>query len=274
MNVMVVGNSLFAEQVVDAGVELRRWDYLHVTALDREYLSAIENSEGVNTIVYVPESIDLQPAEGQGALDKAVREGKTAAQLAIVARTIGATLIVVSSHWVFSGHKPYTTLDHPNPAQTMGMGFVWCERMARNIHDNVLVVRVGHLFGVERPYSWPHKVLQAVRLHKMTKNINPIVHVTNRASVTPTYDRLAALMLAAHINVGAFNPGVVHMGPDNPTTWFGFCGLVGSPAKASTDGPGEAWTPQQQALVPSPGWSLGSHYKSAAKFLAEWESSG
>ncbi len=69
--------------------------------------------------------------------------------LAIACRKIGATLITISTDYVFDGEKDgfYTQRDQPNPQSVYGVSKLKGEQRAQLAWANTIVVRGGYIFG-------------------------------------------------------------------------------------------------------------------------------
>lgn len=69
--------------------------------------------------------------------------------LALASRHVGATLVAISTDYVFDGTKgePYLEFDEPNPISVYGRSKLAGERYAQTLHDRVYVVRTSWVFS-------------------------------------------------------------------------------------------------------------------------------
>lgn len=106
---------------------------------------------------------------------------KATQHLARCCHEIGASLIAVSTDYVFDGGsaRPYRETDPPHPINQYGQTKLAGERAVLSWASNVLVIRVSGLFGSSRP----NFVLGVARSLRSGK---PVQVVTNQAH-SPTY---------------------------------------------------------------------------------------
>jgi dTDP-4-dehydrorhamnose reductase len=69
--------------------------------------------------------------------------------LAIASREVGATLVTISTDYVFDGKKNgfYTQLDKPAPESVYGLSKLEGETLSQAAHARTIVVRTGFIFG-------------------------------------------------------------------------------------------------------------------------------
>jgi dTDP-4-dehydrorhamnose reductase len=124
-------------------------------------------------------------------------------RLALNARRIGASLITISTDYVFDGTKEgfYTQRDDPNPASVYGASKLEGERRAVATSARVMVVRTGWVFG-EGGRNFLSTVIERARRGDHLSAISD-------AYGTPTYakDLAARLYELARLDL----PGLYHV---------------------------------------------------------------
>lgn len=123
--------------------------------------------------------------------------------LAAHSREIGASLITVSTDYVFDGAKKgfYTQRDDPNPKSVYGAAKLAGERLAQAASARTVVVRTGWIFGA----GGQNFLSRVVELYKGGARLKAI----SDAYGTPTYsvDLAARLRELAELDL----PGVYHV---------------------------------------------------------------
>jgi dTDP-4-dehydrorhamnose reductase len=122
--------------------------------------------------------------------------------LATASKEIGATLITISTDYVFDGHKEgfYTQRDEPNPESVYGLAKLEGERRAQAVGANTIIVRSGFIFDVGGT-NFLSTIIQRTRRGEPLKAIGD-------AWGTPTYapDLAKRIRELAVLNV----PGIFH----------------------------------------------------------------
>lgn len=123
--------------------------------------------------------------------------------LAAVSRRKGATLVTISTDYVFDGAKAgfYTQRDDPHPISVYGAAKLEGERLARDANARTIVIRTGWIFGT----GGPNFLSQVVELAQSGARLRAI----HDAYGTPTYakDLAKRLRLLAELDL----PGVYHV---------------------------------------------------------------
>jgi dTDP-4-dehydrorhamnose reductase len=171
------------------------------------------------------------------------------ANVARATKRSGATLVLLSTDYVFDGEKdePYDERDEPNPLSVYGTSKLRAEEAARDVlpEEQLVVIRTSWVFGAEGEF-----VRRSVARLADGEEIGGIVDQIG----TPTYVRHLAERLLPVVDSGG--RGVVHLAGPEPTSWFDVLsrardlgGLPGSVAEQKADELGRpAPRPRNSAL--------------------------
>lgn len=158
------------------------------------------------------------------AVDTAEDEGKTANQLvnvegtkniAIAAETVGATLVYVSTDYVFDGTSAdeYKETDEPNPKNEYGRAKLAGEEMVHTYSSNSYIIRTSWVFG-EFGKNFVFTMQRLAKTH-------PKLTVVEDQIGRPTWTRtLAEFMVYLTEKKSAY--GIYHLSNDNSCSWYEF----------------------------------------------------
>jgi dTDP-4-dehydrorhamnose reductase len=165
------------------------------------------------TIVNCAAFTKVDDCEVEVALARRVN-GEAVATLARGANRVGATLVQISSDYVFDGRsgRPYLEDDPPSPLSEYGRSKLLGEESARRA-DEHLVVRTSWLYGAS---GW--NFIEALR--KQVDGGKGELSVVDDQVGSPTATTDLAEAIADLVGAGA--RGTVHFTNSGSVSWFGF----------------------------------------------------
>ena len=131
--------------------------------------------------------------------------------VAETARRAGATLLAVSTDYVFDGEKekPYDENDIPNPISVYGKTKLEGERAAQEVGGDILIVRTAWVYGAGTDFvsKAARRLADGEKVGAIADQVGSPTHVAHLA------ERLVPL-LASGLR------GLVHLGGPEAVTWF------------------------------------------------------
>ena len=201
-------------------VPLRETVYLDITNLDA--IRIVCRSESVDVIINCAAYTDVARAEDD--IDFAALLNHTApANLATVARETGATLIHISTDYVFHGDAsvPYREDDTPHPLGVYGVTKLQGEDAIRQSGCKYLIFRTAWLYS---PYG--RNFVKTVR--KLTSEQPRMKCVFDQVG-SPTYAAdLAALILQVIADGKLDCTGTYHYTNEGVISWYDFAQAIAS----------------------------------------------
>lgn len=209
------------------GTELRH-------LLDEQGLEYISTDAGEMDITNASETLafikELAPTiiyhcAAYTAVDKAEDEGKELDEkinvegtrnVAEAAKAVGATLIYISTDYVFDGTKKnglYKTDDQTNPLNEYGRTKLLGEQIVQEIMENYYIIRTSWVFG-----QYGHNFV--FTMQKLAENRNELT-VVNDQFGRPTWTRTLAEFMTFVIKENA-DYGVYHLSNENSCSWYEF----------------------------------------------------
>jgi len=138
--------------------------------------------------------------------------------LALACAEIGASLVQISSDYVFDGrlNRPWGVYDYPRPQNVYGASKLWGERAVLDLLKSSYLIRTSWLFGL----GGENFVFKMLALGRSGKPIK----VVNDQFGRPTYTEDLARAVADLVQTRCY--GVYHVTNQNLTTWFKFAELI------------------------------------------------
>ncbi len=237
----------------EAGYAIAPFTHADLEITERAAVSAAFAQTRPAVIVNTAAMHNVEQCEADPARAFAVN-GIGARNVALAATDIDATVLHVSTDYVFDGTKgsPYTERDCPRPLSVYGNTKLGGEYAVLAIGPRHAVVRSSGLYG-----SQPCRAkggLNFVRLMLKLARERGEVRVVTDEIVTPTYTRDLAVQLVAIADAGV--TGVVHATCQGSCSWHDFAAavfeLAGQPirllAARSADFPAKVARPAYSVL--------------------------
>ena len=145
-----LGSDIFAANARNGGgidIEGVGRDALDVTDLDR--IEGVLGPMSFDALVNCTSYHKTDEVEKNASLAFTIN-AHAVQRMATVCAGKGARFVHISTDYVFSGDatEPYVEEDRPGPLNVYGASKLMGEELARNAHDDTLVLRVASLFGV------------------------------------------------------------------------------------------------------------------------------
>jgi dTDP-4-dehydrorhamnose reductase len=142
-----------------------------------------------------------------------------ARNVALAAKEVDASLVHLSTDYVFSGksRRPYVENDAPEPANVYGVSKLAGELLIRYAWPKHFVVRTSGLYGIAGASGKGGNFVETMlRLAREGRD----VRVVNDQTVSPTYTVHLARQIAAL--VGTTSYGLYHATAQDECTWLAF----------------------------------------------------
>lgn len=226
------------------------------TATDSKELD-ITNAEGVNTYFqeHKPElvfhcaaytAVDAAEEEPGKSIDELVNATGTQ-NIATAAESVGATLVYISTDYVFDGQNDgmYDEMDNPNPQNEYGRTKSLGEKAVRDTMSKYYIIRTSWVFG-KYGKNFVYTMLNLSKTHDVLTVVDDQV-----GRPTWTYT-LAQFMLFAVENKIAY--GTYNLSNDNQANWFEFATEILKDTKtevkpvSSAEYPQKAHRPEHSVL--------------------------
>ncbi len=246
------------------GEELQRTlvPFGEIIGVDRQSLDLSQTEQIRGVIAQIQPDLIINAA-AYTAVDKAETETEAAMAINATAPTImaqeaeriGATLIHVSTDYVFDGSKniPYTESDHPNPINAYGKSKLLGEQGVQQNCDRHIILRTAWVYGV---YGKGNFVKTMLRLGTQRQEVRVVVDQVG----TPTWtgDLAGAI---AKITQHNFPYGVYNCTNSGAISWYDFAVAIfeeaeklGFPVQVQQVVP--ITTPEYPTPAPRPAYSV------------------
>ena len=215
------------------------------------------------------------------AVDKAEDEGKEMDErinvsgtknIAEAAESIGATLVHISTDYVFDGTNEgeYTVDAETNPKNEYGRTKLEAEKLVQSILTNYYIIRTSWVFG-----EYGHNFVYTMRRLAETHSTLTVV---NDQFGRPTWTRtLAEFML--HVMETKPETGIYHLSNDNSCSWYEFAAEilkdfdVEVKPVTSEEYPQKAYRPKHSVMdlskVKSIGFNIPTWQEALSSFLSD-----
>ena len=196
-----------------SGNTLYLWGRDEVDVRDRERVFASAKGIEFDSVIHAAAMTAVDRCETELELAMVTNRDGTR-HVAALAQERGATLVYVSTDYIFDGTKegPYVEDDPPKPINAYGRSKLAGEEAARETSEKTLVVRTSWVFG-EGGKNFVDAIAE-----KLQRGEAPQVVTDQRGS--PTYARDLARGIEKLLRLGA--TGTVHVTNSGSTTWHGF----------------------------------------------------
>ncbi len=186
-----------------------------VSILDPAALEAFAAGKGISGIVNCAAYTAVDKAEDEPELCRALNVDGPA-NLARLAKNVGAWILHISTDYVFdgTGDRPYLESDPVAPTGVYGMTKADGERQVLENCAKSAVLRTAWLYGAHGP----NFVATMLRLMKE----RPSIGVVADQKGTPTWAADLARAILAIARSGRKRYGVYHFTNSGETTWHGF----------------------------------------------------
>ncbi len=143
--------------------------------------------------------------------------------LAAVCADIDATLVHISTDYVFSGtqSKPYSELDLPDPLSVYGASKVAGEFFIKTYCPKHIIVRSSGLYGLAGASGKGGNFVET--MIRLAKSGNPL-HVVDDQIMAPTNTNDLALKIAEVIAAGG--RGIFHITNQGICSWYEYAGQI------------------------------------------------
>lgn len=151
--------------------------------------------------------------------------------IAIAAKKNGATLIHISTDYVFNGSKttPYTEDDKPDPLTVYGKSKLEGEQLVAAHCEKHMIFRIAWLYGING-----NNFVKTIRNVAKTKaERNERLTVVNDQFGTPTYTREVCRQIFKLIEQPHY--GIFHCTNEGQCSWFDFAGHIINTAGIKVD---------------------------------------
>lgn len=205
------------DELADRGEPIIALSRSDLDVLDARLVNAAVREHAPDVIVNCAAYTKVDLAESEEAAANAVN-GSAVELLATAANEVGASLVQISTDFVFDGAKrePYEIDDPTQPLSAYGRSKLLGEVAARHAEKH-LIVRTSWLFGVHGP-----NFVEAIR-NQIRKGVDSLRVVDDQRG-RPTYTPHLARAIVRLVTQQA--QGVVHYADADACTWYDFARAI------------------------------------------------
>ncbi|GAF64995.1 putative dTDP-4-dehydrorhamnose reductase [Bacillus sp. TS-2] len=219
MKVMITGSDgqlgrEFMEYLEDRGLDVIGFNRKQLDVTDVSLMQNIITKEKPSFIIHCAAYTKVDLAEDE--IKQAYRINADAVkELAIIAERVNATLIYISTDFVFDGKKktPYHESDRPNPISVYGQSKLVGETYVKEICSKYFIVRTSWLYG---NYG-PNFVRTMLTLSEKQKKLS----VVDDQIGSPTYTKDLVKSIVDEL-FESNQYGIFHLSNDGFCSWFDF----------------------------------------------------
>jgi dTDP-4-dehydrorhamnose reductase len=257
MKIVVIGaNGQLGSDLVAAftahGDAVSALTHSHIEIADPDSVSCVLEEIKPQVIVNTAAMHQVENCERDPVKAFAVN-GLGSKNLAVVAQSLGAVLMHVSTDYVFDGSKgsPYTENDNPRPLNAYGITKLAGEHFVRAHTEKHFVVRTSGLYG--KSPCRAKSGLNFIELMLKLARERGEVRVVDSEVVSPTSTAELAQQLVQLSRSECY--GLYHATAEGSCSWYEFAreifALTDTPVRLKVAGPGEL-----PAKVPRPKYSV------------------
>ncbi len=186
---------------------------LMVSEAVNDLLKAHQPSVVVHAVAYT--DVDGCEADPQRAWRD---NAQVTLHVAQACRVVGATMVYISTDYVFDGSKnePYSEEDAPNPINVYGQTKLRGEQYVQETLDRYLIIRTSWLYG-------PHGKNFVDTIRRLASERNELRVVDDQRG-SPTYTMHLAAAISKLVEKQQY--GLMHATGSGQCTWFDFSRLI------------------------------------------------
>ncbi len=180
-------------------------------------ITALISARRPQLVVHLAAYTNVDAAEANPQLADEINAGGTR-NVASACAAIDASMLYVSTDYVFDGSKPgaYCENDSPNPINVYGSSKWKGERQVSGILERRFIVRTSWLYGPNGK-NFVTSILKAAQQQS-------VLRVVNDQHGSPTYTRHLSTTIAALIEAQRY--GIYHATGSGSCTWFEFAQAI------------------------------------------------
>jgi len=215
-----LGTDLASVFSLNKGIELYLLDHSSLECADK--LSVEKALFDINPEVVINCAAFVRVDDCEEETEKAYSvNARGAGYIAQACTDIGATVVYISTDYVFDGWKsaPYTEEDSPNPLNVYGRSKLKGERLVRDFCPKHFIVRSSGLYGLRQGGKRGSARNFVETILKLAGGGGP-VRVVDDQTLTPTFTLDLARAVAELVHTDRY--GTYHITNSGECSWFEF----------------------------------------------------